>query len=93
MRTFFSLDSGTNWQLGTQLAGSQYGVATDGRGNWISVGYTPNNRIYFSSDGQTWNLTSNQPTGINFLDSVTTDNNGLWISVGYDGDTILWSCS
>ena len=91
--TMFSLDSGNTWSLGTDLQESLYSVATDRRGNWIAVGYTPQGQIIFSLDGQTWNKTSNQPVGVLFIDSIATDNNGTWVSVGYSGDTILWSCS
>lgn len=81
---------GNAWiQKTTPVNGARFGIAygKDGSGNglWVSVG-SGTNKIIISSDGNTWNPTSNNAFGATTVSKVAYGKdslgNGLWIAVG-----------
>ena len=85
--------------------GTGHGIATDGNGLWVAVGYDDDNgerQILWSTDPTAGGWTSSGPepfgaygTGYGVAYGKGTDGNGLWIAVGDDNQygtrQILWS--
>lgn len=98
----YSTDNGTTWLNPTgTFRGMCQGIATDGNGNWVAVGYksaSDTKPIKYSNDnGRTWvNTPSADANLFSSGESVTyalsSSGTGIWVAVGQgNSQTIIYS--
>ena len=93
----YSTDNGETWTSAQQNGNNPFGtgngngVAYDGKGRWVAVGYDDSsdtgNILYSTDNGETWTSAQQNggsPFGIGYGFGVAYDGKGRWVAVGSD---------